>query len=302
MSIFSQFLYMCLPAEDQCDGAINEDTSRVWEAMESGQRRNMNSRFSYHVHGVLEWINGSICRFSFKGWPMVERIWENKRKLKSALQLAKMLIKSDVSWDQDIAVQGQYGASTGSPFFGPSHPLLTGTKTGILEVVSEMLIEQPHFLDLLDEEGKNILHVAIKYRRKDIFHLIKSNRIISNRMSYGIDKDGYTLLHQVADNKYYSVGSKHGPALQLHEESKWFTRVEKLIPSYYAKLRDSKQKTAEELFNDMHKEQLLAAQQWAKETSQSCSAVAVLVATIVFAAAYTVPGGSNDKGIPIFLN
>jgi DNA-binding MurR/RpiR family transcriptional regulator len=79
-------------------------------------------------------------------------------------------------------------------------------------------------------------------------------------------------------------------------------RVEKLIPSYYAKLRDSKQKTAEELFNDMHKEQLLAAQQWAKETSQSCSAVAVLVATIVFAAAYTVPGGSNDKGIPIFLN
>jgi hypothetical protein len=86
-----------------------------------------------------------------------------------------------------------------------------------------MLIKQPHFLDLLDEEGKNILHVAIKYRRKDIFHLIKSNRIISNRMSYGIDKDGYTLLHQVADNKYYSVGSKHGPALQLHEESKWFT-------------------------------------------------------------------------------
>ena len=42
-------------------------------------------------------------------------------------------------------------------------------------------------------------------------------------------------------------------------------RVEKLIPSYYAKLRDLKHKmTAEELFNDMHKKQLLAAQQWAK--------------------------------------
>jgi len=80
-------------------------------------------------------------------------------------------------------------------------------------------------------------------------------------------------------------------------------RVKKVIPSYYAKLRDSKQKkTAEELFKDMHKEQLLDAQQWVKETSQSCSAVAVLVATIVFAAAYTVPGGSNDKGIPIFLH
>lgn len=263
----------------------------------------MNSRFSNHVHGVLEWINGSVCRFSFKGWPMVERIWENKRKHKFALRLAKMLIKSDVSWDQVIAVQGLYGASTGSPVSGPSHPLLTATKTGILEVVYEMLTEHPPSVDLLDKEGKNILHVAIMYRRKDIFNLIQSNRIISNRMSYGIGKDGYTLLHQVANNKYYSVGSKHGPALQLHEELKWFTRVEKVIPSYYAKLRDSKRKmTAEELFNYMHKKQLLAAQQWVKETAQSCSAVAVLVATIVFAAAYTVPGGSNDKGIPIFLH
>ena len=148
---------------------------------------------------------------------MVERIWENKKKHKFSLRLAKMLIESD------IAVQGLHGASTGSPVSGPSHPLFTATKTGILEVVYEMLIEQPHFLDLLDEEEKNILHVAIKYRRKDIFHLIKSNRIISNRMSYGIGTDGYTLLHQVADNEHYSLGSKHGPALQLHEELKWFT-------------------------------------------------------------------------------
>lgn len=317
MSIFSRYLYMCLPVEDECDEAINEDTSRVWEAMESGRRRKRNSRFSYHVHGVLEWINGSICRLSFKGWPMVERIWENKRKHKFALQLAKMLIRSDVSWDQDITVQGLYGARIGSPVSGPAtrgrkvedkevdlwHPLLTATKTGILEVVYEMLREYPQSVDLRNKKGQNVLHVAVMYRRKDIFKFMKSNRIISNRMSFGIDKDGYTLLHQVADNTYYSVGSKHGPALQLHEELKWFTRVEKVIPSYYAKLRDFKHKmTAEELFNKMHKKQLLAAQQWVKETAQSCSAVAVLVATIVFAAAYTVPGGSNDKGIPIFLH
>ena len=44
------------------------------------------------------------------------------------------------------------------------------------------------------------------------------------------------------------------------------------------------------------------ARQWIKETSQSCSAVAVLVATVVFAAAYTIPGGANDNGFPIFLD
>ncbi|KAH7569421.1 hypothetical protein JRO89_XS06G0158900 [Xanthoceras sorbifolium] len=45
------------------------------------------------------------------------------------------------------------------------------------------------------------------------------------------------------------------------------------------------------------------AQKWIKETSQSCSAVAVLVATVVFAAAFTVPGGTTDEnGLPILLN
>ena len=46
---------------------------------------------------------------------------------------------------------------------------------------------------------------------------------------------------------------------------------------------------------------LKEAQNWIKETAQSCSAVAVLVATVVFAAAYTVPGGNEASGYPVFL-
>ncbi|KAG6747928.1 hypothetical protein POTOM_047819 [Populus tomentosa] len=168
------------------------------------------------------------------------KLWRVARGGKGIVDLAAM------------STEGLHGASTGSPVSGPSHPLFTATKTGILEVVYEMLIEQPHFLDLLDEEEKNILHVAIKYRRKDIFHLIKSNRIISNRMSYGIGKDGYTLLHQVADNEHYSLGSKHGPALQLHEELKWFTGIRKAmrrsLPWFGAPLLFRKRKQRRDLF------------------------------------------------------
>jgi hypothetical protein len=60
--------------------------------------------------------------------------------------------------------------------------------------------------------------------------------------------------------------------------------------------------TAFELFQEEHKGQLKLAQEWIEKTSQSCSAVAVLLATVVFAAAYTIPGGSNDLGFPIFLH
>ena len=49
---------------------------------------------------------------------------------------------------------------------------------------------------------------------------------------------------------------------------------------------------------EMHKE----AKGWIKETAQSCSTVAVLVATVVFAAAYTIPGGTDqNNGTPVFL-
>jgi len=60
--------------------------------------------------------------------------------------------------------------------------------------------------------------------------------------------------------------------------------------------------TAFELFQEEHKGQLKLAQEWIEKTSQSCSAVAVLLATVVFAAAYTIPGGSDDRGFPIFLH
>ncbi|XP_031268477.1 uncharacterized protein LOC116126945 [Pistacia vera] len=83
----------------------------------------------------------------------------------------------------------------------------------------------------------------------------------------------------------------------------YIQRVEKIVPPHYLMLPDSKDnKTCEELFNMKHHELLKRAQQWIKDTSQSCSAVSVLVATVVFAAAYTVPGGFTDKGYPIFLN
>ncbi|CAI0392194.1 unnamed protein product [Linum tenue] len=39
-----------------------------------------------------------------------------------------------------------------------------------------------------------------------------------------------------------------------------------------------------------------------KDTALSCSVVAALVVTVVFAAAFTLPGGANDKGVPIYIN
>ena len=80
-------------------------------------------------------------------------------------------------------------------------------------------------------------------------------------------------------------------------------RIEKTIPYHYATHRNKEEKkTAKQLFMEKHDDLLKNACQWMKGTAESCSTVAVLVATVVFAAAYTVPGGTNESGLPIFLH
>lgn len=79
-------------------------------------------------------------------------------------------------------------------------------------------------------------------------------------------------------------------------------RVRKVMPSHYTLHRDNAGQTADELFKTKHANLLKKAQKWIKETTGSSSTVAVLVATVVFAAAYTVPGGTDEKGHPIFLH
>jgi hypothetical protein len=59
--------------------------------------------------------------------------------------------------------------------------------------------------------------------------------------------------------------------------------------------------TPRELFTKNHKDLMQAGEQWMKGTATSCSVVAALIVTIMFAAAFTVPGGNDQvSGFPIF--
>ncbi|KAL5842957.1 hypothetical protein ACOSQ3_013560 [Xanthoceras sorbifolium] len=83
--------------------------------------------------------------------------------------------------------------------------------------------------------------------------------------------------------------------------------VGKLMPPLYAelkiKLKEKEKKiTARELFTESHKNLMKEGEKWMKNTANSCMIVATLIATIVFAAAFTVPGGiKEDTGTPNFL-
>ncbi|KAI5570251.1 hypothetical protein BDE02_11G015100 [Populus trichocarpa] len=182
------------------------------------------------------------------------------------------------------------------------NPLFTATRRGIEKIVEMIINVHPHAIEKLNKEGQSILDMAVMYRQKKIFDFLKQQKIPLARMRRVVDSKGNTLLHHVAEKRKNSGVTKPGPALQLQEELQWFEQVRKVIPSNYVPLLNNDGRTARECFEIEHTEQLKKAQKWIKETSQSCSTIAALVATVVFAAAYTVPGGSDENGKPNFIN
>jgi len=74
------------------------------------------------------------------------------------------------------------------------------------------------------------------------------------------------------------------------------------VPKSFVKQKNEEGKTPEEMFTETHKVLLKSGEKWMKDTANYCMLVATLIATVIFAAAFTVPGGSNqDTGTPIFL-
>nr|GEV12849.1 ankyrin repeat-containing protein [Tanacetum cinerariifolium] len=79
------------------------------------------------------------------------------------------------------------------------------------------------------------------------------------------------------------------------------SEVESMIPPSYRERKNKDGLTPHELFTKEHRELVAKGEEWMKGTASQCMVVAALIATIVFAAAFTVPGGYNQtNGIPIF--
>lgn len=73
--------------------------------------------------------------------------------------------------------------------------------------------------------------------------------------------------------------------------------------THYHKTPNTDYLQADQLFAANKEPLRVAAQEWMKRTAENCAVNSVLIATIAFTAAYTVPGGTDDQsGSPLLLN
>lgn len=93
-----------------------------------------------------------------------------------------------------------------------------------------------------------------------------------------------------------------GAALQMQRELQWFKQVEKFVQPAYKTWKNAEGKTPALLFSEAHQDLVKEGEKWMKDTANSCTVAAALIATVVFAAAITVPGGNDqNSGIPIYI-
>ncbi|GLT50517.1 hypothetical protein SLA2020_240000 [Shorea laevis] len=316
--IIYRFIPGNLPYRDETHQHVPSQSSKTRE-----HHRPMTENISLRMYDHF-WLSLA------KGWNLINEIGKTKKRHEFAVKLAKMLVKMDSSSRREHCnlegqntimrfsgdrkkgdkKKGEALSQTGGVDIAaatieeiPDTPLIIAASTGIKEIVNEIIEVYPQALEHVTRNGQNILHVAILHRHR-IFDGIKAEKevreTVKQRLVLGIDNDGDTILHKAASAKYYRGGTTSTAALELREELRWFRKVEKLVPPHYKIHLNNENQTAEQLFKDQHKEQLKEAQEWVKNTSQSCSTVAVLVATVVFAAAFTAPGGFRENGNPVF--
>ncbi|XP_062019922.1 uncharacterized protein LOC133736451 [Rosa rugosa] len=185
-------------------------------------------------------------------------------------------------------------------------PILIAAKNGVTEMVEKILELFPVAIHDLNAQKKNIVLLAVENRQPHVYQLLLKRRIMKESVFCQVDEDGNSALHLAAKLGEYKPWLIPGAALQMQWEIKWyeFVKNSQNSMSFHFFVRyNQKSQTARDIFTETHTEIVKDGGNWLANTSQSCSVVAALIATVAFATASTVPGGTKEEnGKPTLEN
>ncbi|XP_054813260.1 uncharacterized protein LOC129313888 [Prosopis cineraria] len=176
-------------------------------------------------------------------------------------------------------------------------PLMIAAKNGAVEMVKWIVEKFPWRIEDVNDEKKNIVLVAAEKGQRKLYQFLldqKGDRIPESAFSQ-IDKKGNTALHLAA----MSGANLNWQTTTMIEESKWFELVKKSVPSNLRERLNDEGKRAEGIFRAIHGDLMKGDLEWLHKTSQACSVVSTLVATMVIP---NVASSSGNSGKPILIN
>ncbi|XP_028758443.1 uncharacterized protein LOC114717472 [Neltuma alba] len=183
-------------------------------------------------------------------------------------------------------------------------PLLVAAQKGITEVVEKILERLPVSIHDTSSKKKNIVLVAAENRQPGILDLLETHLkdVLKKPQLWqdlvrAVDTDENTILHLAAkyDESRSHPWQIHGAAMQMQWEIKWYEHVKAFPPSHFIFLPNNEGETPVQIFDRDHRNLVKSSSDWLKDTSESCSVVAALVAGVSFATSSQVPGGTDEE-------
>ncbi|KAI3832417.1 hypothetical protein MKX03_020651 [Papaver bracteatum] len=224
--------------------------------------------------------------------PGVKDLLEKRRKHVQVTELLKVICSAIGRMTDEELKNGKVYDS-----------MLLAATNGNIEVFMELFDANPSLLYTITNASKKTLyHQAVMSRQENIFNFISSMGQRDLRATHKDNSDN-NLLHYAAMLPLSSLLDKiSGAALQMQREIQWFQEVEKIVQPKYKESLNKDGKTPAEVFTEQHKALKKDGEVWMKETANACMLVSALIATVMFAAAFTVPGGNDQRtGTPFFL-
>nr|XP_017220539.1 PREDICTED: ankyrin repeat-containing protein At5g02620-like isoform X2 [Daucus carota subsp. sativus] len=183
--------------------------------------------------------------------------------------------------------------------------LFEAAEVGNTEFVIALIDYYPDLIWQENYRNQSIFHIAISHRHQKIFNLIHEIGSIGSLLATRKDKiDGNNMLHLAATlAPQEKLNKVSGAALQMQRDLLWYMEVQSIVGPSYRVMKNKDAQTPHDIFKETHKGLMKDGEKWMKSTSSSCLVVATLIATVVFTAAFTVPGGVDTSvGVPVLLD
>nr|GEZ94389.1 ankyrin repeat-containing domain, PGG domain protein [Tanacetum cinerariifolium] len=177
-----------------------------------------------------------------------------------------------------------------------SQVMFMAAEVGNTNFLLELIRRSPDLIWESNDNNQTIFHVAVKNRHKGIYSLLYEIGAMKDMVTPLTDYNGNNMLHLAAmRTRKKNLEDVPGAALQMQRELLWFKEVKRMIPPPFRERKNKDGFTPRDLFTMEHQDLIAQGENWMKSTASQGMVVATLVATIVFAAAFTVP----DKNVSI---
>ncbi|KAL1538466.1 hypothetical protein AAHA92_27211 [Salvia divinorum] len=237
--------------------------------------------------------------------------WDNiTRNVPSCMKMSKTDDMNAKNWDAYILMDCLWDAAESckedveagvATAADSSQLFFIAAESGNDEFLVELFKKDHNLLYKVNEDSSHsIFHVAVLRRYIKVFNLMYELGGTKDLIASYIDDEGNNILHLAGKlappNQLDSIP---GAPWQMQREVLWFKVVEKLVKPAFRHKKNSAGHTPHELFMSEHKKLREDAEKFMKQTAKSCMLVTMLIATVVFTTAFTVPGGYDGRGAPI---